>query len=210
MIKERIGDLLGYEQTYTIIQQLNPAAKGKNAWMSYHSLPDQLISVPLIYPELKEYFPENLAQLWKNQTFAPYEQKITTQNLIVITRCQNNNAALAYYKSGKLTLATYVSLGTTSNKTVEGLYPLKHDSKYRRSQKYKNAPMPYSMHFTGGYFMHQGESNGKDKSHGCVRVPGLYQKWLYEKLPRDGQILLKGLYKPTLSKKSKKSDSKAK
>lgn len=45
--------------------------------------------------------------------------------------------------------------------------------------KYK-APMPYAIQIKDGYFMHQGTSDGTPRSHGCIRVPGLYQKWLYE------------------------------
>lgn len=101
-------------------------------------------------------------------------------------------------------MATYVSLGIRSSNpkndhpTIEGLFPLKHDKIFRRSKTYNNAPMPYALHFYGGYFIHQGKSNGLDLSHGCVRVPGLYQQKLYNDLPKGGQVLLKGLYKPTL------------
>lgn len=202
MIGPALGNLLGYSQASTIIKDFNPQIKGQNAQSSYRSLPEWSITLPLVYPELKSYFPEKLDQLWENQLFSPYKNQITTQDVIVISRCENWKAALAYYRNGKLTLASYVSLWVKGHKTVEGLFSLTHDAKYRRSKKYENAPMPYAIHFTGGYFMHQGVSNGENKSHGCVRVPGLYQKWLYEKLPKNkSQILLKGLYKPTLSKK---------
>lgn len=71
--------------------------------------------------------------------------------------------------------------------------------------------MPYALHIKGGYFLHQGRSDGTPMSHGCIRVPGLYQKRIYENLPKripnkeDGEnhiptIILDGLYSPTLFK----------
>jgi lipoprotein-anchoring transpeptidase ErfK/SrfK len=42
-----------------------------------------------------------------------------------------------------------------------------------RSKKYNNAPMPYSVFFSGGYAVH-GTSHvkalGRPASHGCVRL----------------------------------------
>lgn len=206
IVPDKMGELLWYKQTDFISKQFNQKAPIFSAENSYLSLKIEHLKIPVIYPDLESYFPCSLDQLWTYPLFQSYKNKITTQNLVVISRCDNGKAALAYYKNWKLTLATYVSLGTKSSNpkenhaTVEGVYPLKHDMIFRRSRKYKTAAMPYALHFYGGYFVHQGKSDGGDRSHGCVRVPGLYQRKLYQELPKDAQILLKGLYTPTLTK----------
>gem|GEM_PF-1769792 len=56
--------------------------------------------------------------------------------------------------------------------------------------------------------MHQAEVDGTFLSHGCIRIPGLYQKWLYEHLPNESvqksshipapMIIVHDLYRPTL------------
>jgi lipoprotein-anchoring transpeptidase ErfK/SrfK len=63
---------------------------------------------------------------------------------------------------------------------------------YKRSKKHDNAPMPYALHIvggSGGYYLHQGRVNGTPLSHGCVRVPGLYQEVMYH-LVEDGSLIL--------------------
>lgn len=99
-------------------------------------------------------------------------------------------------------MTSYVSIGTNNHKTVEGHYSITPDAIFRRSRKYDSAPMPYALHITGGYFIHQGVSDGTPRSHGCIRMPGLYQKRLYEYIKKQAQkpeIIMTGLYQPTLS-----------
>lgn len=115
---------------------------------------------------------------------------------MIVTQCSNKKHALAYYQGGRLKMATYVSIGRGNDKTIQGIYPVKHDKIRRRSARYSNAPMPYSLRIHGGYFLHQGTSDGTPKSKGCIRVPGLYQRWLYQALPKEGntQVIMTELY----------------
>lgn len=166
------------------------------------------IRFPLIYPELKHYFPDSLKNLWQNnEAFLPYKRE-NIDHLLIVSKCENGKNALAYYEQGRLKMATYVSIGNPRTKTIRGSFPVKHDAIFRRSRKYQNAAMPYSLHIKGHYFLHQGWSDGSPRSHGCIRVPGLYQKWLFEHLPilnsetiekdKIPTIILEGLYTPTL------------
>ena len=84
---------------------------------------------------------------------------------------KSGNAWYLYNQNGTLAMTSFVSIGTLRHKTISGQYTITPDQIRRRSRKYKNAPMPYSLHVSGGYFIHQGTSTGYPLSHGCIRVP---------------------------------------
>ncbi len=48
------------------------------------------------------------------------------------------------------------------------------------------APMPYCMHFKGGYAMHGGQVPNYNASHGCVRLPVADAQWLNQNFVRVG------------------------
>lgn len=48
------------------------------------------------------------------------------------------------------------------------------------------APMPYCMHFKGGYAMHGGNVPNYNASHGCVRLPVADAQWLNQNFVRVG------------------------
>lgn len=196
MIAPSYWNLLGYSQAEDIIKTYNglhTANFNASDWVDQKDT----LSIPLIYPELKAYFPEDLDSLMKN--FSEYANE-TANDLIIVSQCDNWKNALAYYKNWKLRLATYVSIWTARRKTVSWAFELTHDRIRRRSRRYHNSAMPYSIWITWWYYLHQWWSNWKPQSHGCVRVPWLYEKWLYENLPANTKIILSGLYTPTLIK----------
>ena len=165
------------------------------------------ISIALIYPELKKYFPEQLDTLLEKAPFSKYKQN-KSDHILIVSQCENGRNALAYYENWTLKLATHVSIGTRGNQTPKWRYPLSHDEIFRRSKTYQNAPMPYSLWIIGGIFLHQGRSDGLPRSHGCIRVPWLYQKRIYENLPKGkATIILEGLYKPTLKAHEKDAET---
>lgn len=69
-----------------------------------------------------------------------------------------------------------VSTGRKGYSTPTGSYSVKWLSRYHRSRKYNNAPMPYAVFFRGGYAVHgtyETKRLGRPASHGCVRLaPG--------------------------------------
>ena len=199
MIELNYWNLLGYSQAKTIMEDYNDLSSTdpnqKLLW-------NEEITFPLIYPDLEAFFPKRLETLLLYPSFEKYSNQMM-KHTIIVSCCENGKTALAYYENWKLRLATYVSAWTKNHKTIKGKYSLSHGSIYRRSQKYNRAPMPYSLNINWGYFLHQWRSNGNPQSHGCIRVPGLYIKWLYEHLPRSqGEtiIILEDLYTPTLKK----------
>ena len=205
MITPNYWNLLGFSQAETIIRDYNEwhAAIDPTDRVS----PDETINIPLIYPELKSYFPENWSDLIEE--FPEYWNiSIPHNDLIFIARCDNWKSALAYYKDGKLTLATYVSLGNNRQKkairTPSWIFTLTRAEIRRVSTTFRRSPMPYSIHVEWAWnwwvYLHQWYVNWFDQSHGCWRVPWLYQKHLHENLPKQTVWIFHKLYNPTLRK----------
>jgi lipoprotein-anchoring transpeptidase ErfK/SrfK len=60
------------------------------------------------------------------------------------------------------------------------------------SQKYDNAPMPYSIFFYGGYAIHGSYATGslgRPASHGCVRLSPAHARKLYEMVEAEGATI---------------------
>jgi lipoprotein-anchoring transpeptidase ErfK/SrfK len=52
--------------------------------------------------------------------------------------------------------------------------------------------MPYSLQFTGPYFVHEGWVPGRPDSHGCVRLHYEDAKLLFSRMRVGDRILVKG------------------
>lgn len=76
-----------------------------------------------------------------------------------------------------------VSTGKSNYDTPTGTF-VPHRLEYQYySKKYDNAPMPFSIFFTGGYAIHGTEhisKLGRKASHGCVRLEPENAEVLYE------------------------------
>ena len=192
MITPSYGNLLWHSQSTTIMMDMNNKKIENHDCISEN----ESITIPLIYPELKSNFSDDLWDFLNK--FLPEYKNETGNDIIIVTQCKNGKNALWYYKNWKLKLATYVSIWTKHRATIKGKYSLKHDQIRRRSRRYHNSAMPYSILIKWWYYLHQWRSNWKPQSHWCVRVPWLYQKWLYENIPDWTVIILDWLYKPTI------------
>jgi lipoprotein-anchoring transpeptidase ErfK/SrfK len=74
------------------------------------------------------------------------------------------------YEKGKLVFWGPISSGRKTYGTPPGKFFVNYKQRHKRSIKYDNAPMPFSINFYGGYFMHQQSLPGYPASHGCVRL----------------------------------------
>jgi lipoprotein-anchoring transpeptidase ErfK/SrfK len=74
------------------------------------------------------------------------------------------------YEKGVLVFWGAVSTGKRTNATPPGKFVVNYKQRFKKSIKYDNAPMPYSINYNGGYFMHQQSLPGYPASHGCVRL----------------------------------------
>ena len=193
MIPINATNLLWSSQHEKILNDFNK----NSATHTFREILDKWIKIPLIYPSLKHIFPAHLSDLRKDPQFKT--DPLSNKNQLLLIKTKNNHNALAYYQNGKLKMATYVSIGTLRHKTVTGAYEISPDQIRRRSRRYGRAPMPYALHITWGYFLHQGTSDGNPRSHGCIRVPGFYQQWLYQQVKASDktQIIIHNPYQIT-------------
>ncbi len=74
------------------------------------------------------------------------------------------------YEDGKLLFWGPVSSGKKSRPTWPGKFSVNYKQRHKRSIKYHNAPMPYSINYNGGYFIHEQSLPGYPASHGCIRL----------------------------------------
>ncbi|MDR0860353.1 MAG: L,D-transpeptidase family protein [Candidatus Peribacteria bacterium] len=191
-----MGALLGYNQADSILANY-PQSRDSLTAKSKYQLTDTL-SFPLIAPGLASAFPLFLEEQLQEEGFhytgkdSLHLAENTSPYTIVVKRIEGGKHALALYKEGQRYLATHVSIGGRNGHTIRGLRSIDLHVPHKRSQKHDNAPMPYALHILGGtegYYLHQGRVNGKPLSHGCVRVPGLYQEVMYH-LVGDGSLIL--------------------
>jgi lipoprotein-anchoring transpeptidase ErfK/SrfK len=128
---------------------------------------------------------------------APFPQTISSSNVIKVDL--SKLAWGAYDDSGKLVKwgdasggkSFYDDIGKAC-KTVTGTYTIY--SKKGSSCKSNlfpvpkgGAPMPYCMHFTGGYALHGGNVPDFNASHGCIRVPVQEAQWLNQNFVKVGK-----------------------
>lgn len=79
---------------------------------------------------------------------------------------------LRAYEGNQLVLHTRISSGRRGRETPSGSYRARSKSLMHYSRLYDNAPMPYSVQFSGNYFIHGFSSVPRyPASHGCIRVP---------------------------------------
>ena len=74
---------------------------------------------------------------------------------------------------GEILHSWAVSTGKVGHYTPRGSYRPQRMATMWRSKKYNNAPMPYSVFFTGGYAVHgtnHVKALGRPASHGCIRL----------------------------------------
>lgn len=85
-----------------------------------------------------------------------------------------------------------VSTARSGYETPAGDYEPIALERMHYSQKYDNAPMPYSIFFYGGYAIHGSSeirSLGRPASHGCIRLAPRNAKLLYEMVEAEGAVI---------------------
>ena len=90
---------------------------------------------------------------------------------------------------GQLTHTWSVSTGREGFATPAGSYTPTWLDKNHRSQKYDDAPMPYSVFFSGGYAVHGTTALGmlgRRASHGCVRLSPANARRFFELVQEHG------------------------
>lgn len=172
--KRHLWEFLWYTQYDSIIEKYNEENKDAKVINDLDKL-----SFPLIYDGLKNKLASDLPDMLAQEKFVKYRDALDSiAEVIVVTSLDDGSYVVWYYVDSKLFLASYCSIGNGKS-TPQWLFDIKRKIFDKRSFKYKNAPMPYSLHLDGNIFIHQGYSDGNKRSKGCVRIPWLYQEILY-------------------------------
>ena len=79
---------------------------------------------------------------------------------------------ISVFQGGYEIGAAAVLLGTDKHPTPLGTFPIRYKMRHNVSEKYNNAPMPYSMFLTtDGIALHGSDVENGYASHGCVGMP---------------------------------------
>ncbi len=133
---------------------------------------------PFINPKIK-WVPDSLEDA--KYLYGDLVKRISWNNGIIVGKDSSWKYVLVFYKGGKRFLTTYVSPGKKGHRTaISNLHEIRRHDKYHRSRKYENVPMSYAVWLSGGFFFHNGVTTGYGRSHGCIRMPMMYAKILYE------------------------------
>ena len=88
---------------------------------------------------------------------------------VVISKTEQR---LRAYDGGRVVFETRVSTGKEGKRTPNGSFRALSKEPMHYSSLYDNAPMPYSVRFSGNYFLHGYSSvPNRPASHGCIRLP---------------------------------------
>jgi len=85
------------------------------------------------------------------------------------------------YQDGRLVGMSTVSTGKRGHRTPTGTFPILQKRVFHRSNLYSNAPMPYMQRLTwSGVALHAGQLPGYPASHGCIRLPMAFARFLFD------------------------------
>lgn len=183
---KHIWEYLGYNQYQTIMKKYNQ----KYPWGEKRISQLDTVSFPMIYDEISTTVPHDMNTYLQAQKFNKYRNKIENlENLLVVAKDAQGKYMLLYFKNQKLFIWSYASIGKGTS-TPKWLFDIQKKIPRKRSSKYKNAPMPYSLYITQNIFSHQGKVNWGKISHGCIRLPGCYQELLYFSTKEKTKILI--------------------
>jgi len=123
------------------------------------------------------------AQSWQTKPLKPgqYEwhpDASTEGDMNVVVSLSQQEAFV--YRGGVMIGRSTVSTGKKGHRTPTGVFHIMTKEKMHHSNKYNNAPMPFSERLTwGGIFLHAGEVPGYESSHGCIHLPYDFSKDLF-------------------------------
>jgi len=118
------------------------------------------------------------------------ETAVEKPSELVLARVDLSDQKMYVYVDQKLEHVFPISSGRGSYRTPTGRWNAAWLSRYHRSKKYHNAPMPYSVFFYRGYAVH-GTTDirhlGTPASHGCIRLHPDNAKIFYSLVSENGK-----------------------
>ncbi len=91
----------------------------------------------------------------------------------IVARVDKSSQTMTVYHHGEVIGRWKVSTARPGKVTPSGTWSAKSLSRYHRSSRYDNAPMPYSIFYSGHFAIHgtnQVKKLGRPASSGCIRL----------------------------------------
>ena len=89
----------------------------------------------------------------------------------IVAKIDLGGQEMQVFVDGKLKHSWSIASGRRGFETPTGRYRPQRLEKEWYSRQYDDAPMPYSVFFSGGYAIHGGYGRmGRPASHGCIRL----------------------------------------
>ncbi len=98
---------------------------------------------------------------------------------------------ISVFKGGHEIGASAVLLGTDKHPTPLGTFPIRYKMRHNVSEKYNNAPMPYSMFLTSdGVALHGSDVENGYASHGCVGMPDEFAAKVFALAKKGDKVII--------------------
>ena len=98
---------------------------------------------------------------------------------------------ISVFRDGYEIGAAAVLLGTDRHPTPLGTFPILYKMRHNVSEKYNNAPMPYSMFLTKtGIALHGSQVENGSASHGCVGMPDDFAAKVFEVAKKGDRVII--------------------
>ncbi len=102
-----------------------------------------------------------------------------------------NARVISVFRGGYEIGAAAVLLGTQDHPTPLGTFPILTKEKDNVSEKYDNAPMPYTLRLTwDGIAIHGSEVENGFASHGCVGTPNDFAAKLFAIAKKGDKVII--------------------
>lgn len=123
------------------------------------------------------------------------KQCMVTGKVLCISKADRK---LRFVQNGRVRLVLDARFGDTRGsgfRTREGSFTIFRKVRHDVSVQYNNAPMPFSMYFSGGQAVHYSYSFAREgyagSSHGCVNIRDMNKLgWLYDQVPVGTSVFI--------------------
>ncbi len=98
---------------------------------------------------------------------------------------------ISVFRGGYEIGAAAVLLGTQEHPTPLGTFPIRYKMRHNVSEKYDNAPMPYSMFLTSdGVALHGSQVENGYASHGCIGMPNEFAAKVFAVAKKGDKVII--------------------
>jgi len=98
---------------------------------------------------------------------------------------------ISVFRGGYEIGAAAVLLGTQEHPTPLGVFPIRYKMRENVSEKYNNAPMPYSMFLTkDGVALHGSPVRNGYASHGCIGLPNEFAAKVFAVAKKGDKVII--------------------